>query len=137
MPTVDQDRDVQAACKALAVIDSPAQVELRAGGERVELSEGVLNHLATLLNLLASGKQVRIEAELEELSTQQAAERLGVSRTHLIELLEEGVLPHRKVGTHRRVRTEDILTYKEASYRRSQAILKELTEEAQALGFYD
>jgi len=90
-----------------------------------------------VLSLLTSGKGVRIEEEREELSTQQAAERLNVSRTHLIELLEEGAIPHRKVGTHRRVRTEDVLAYKEASYQKSQAILKELTEEAQALGFYD
>lgn len=101
------------------------------------LNEDDLKELARELDLLAQGKAVRVEEELEELSTQQAAERLNVSRTHLLELLDTGAIPHRKVGTHRRVRTKDILAYKKASYQRSQDILKELTQEAQALGLYD
>ena len=134
-----QDNEaVQAACKALIALERlPEQTELRVGGETIKLPETILEPMKTVLSLLASGKKVAITQEYEELSTQQAAERLNVSRTHLIELLEEGAIPYRKVGTHRRVRTEDVLAYKEASYRQSQAILKELTEEAQALGFYD
>lgn len=138
MSVIHQNDVVQAACKALAALEaSPERVELRIEGEAVILSEPVLEPVKAVLSLLASGKRVRIEEEREELSTQQAAKRLNVSRTHLIELLEEGAIPYRKVGTHRRVRTEDVLAYKEASYQKSQAILKELTEEAQALGFYD
>lgn len=139
MSVIQQSNEgVQAACKALAALESsPAQAELRIDGDSIALPETVLRPVKAVLSLLASGKMVRIEEEREELSTQQAAERLNVSRTHLIELLEEGAIPYRKVGTHRRVRTEDVLAYKEAAYRQSQDMLKQLTEEAQVLGLYD
>ena len=81
---------------------------------------------------LAPGKVLRLEEA--ELTTGQAAELLGVSRPYLVRLLEEGKIPHHKVGTHRRVRARDLLAYLEASRKRGRELLDELIGEAQELG---
>ncbi|WP_027878153.1 helix-turn-helix domain-containing protein [Meiothermus cerbereus] len=82
-----------------------------------------------LQEFLARGEPVRILPLEAELTTQQAAEILGVSRPYLIRLLEEGKIPHRKVGSHRRV-----LAYRETSRRQGRELLDRLIAESQALG---
>jgi excisionase family DNA binding protein len=67
---------------------------------------------AQILDLLAQGRGVQIIPKEVELSTQQAADALNVSRPYLIGLLESGQIPFRKVGRHRRVRFEDLMDYK-------------------------
>jgi excisionase family DNA binding protein len=67
---------------------------------------------AQILGLLAQGHGVQIIPKEAELSTQQAADALNVSRPFLIGLLESGRIPFRKVGRHRRIRFEDLMGYK-------------------------
>ena len=69
--------------------------------------------------------------ENAELSTVQAAEVLNVSRPFLIKLLEDGAIPHRKVGKHRRVRMEDVMSYKAAIDTEREAVLDQLAADAQ------
>lgn len=64
----------------------------------------------------------------------KAADVLNVSRPFLIKLLDENVLPHRKVGRHRRIRVEDVMAYRAKVDRGREAVLDELTREAQELG---
>jgi excisionase family DNA binding protein len=72
-----------------------------------------------------------------ELSTQQAAELMGVSRPYFVKLLEQGRIPFRKVGEQRRVRYQDLLRYLEEYQREAAAAVSEMSAEAQRLGFYE
>jgi excisionase family DNA binding protein len=72
-----------------------------------------------------------------ELTTQEAANMLRVSRPYLVKLLDDGTIPSRKVGIYRRVLLEDLLSYQKAEKQRQSAIMEELTREAQDMGLYD
>lgn len=79
-------------------------------------------HYQTTLTAAAGG---------EELTTTQAAEMLHVSRPYLINLLEDGQIPYRRVGTHRRIRIDDVQRYKQAIDQAREAILDQLVVDAQ------
>lgn len=89
--------------------------------------------LLKMLKQMASGKQVTLLPTESELSTQEAAKLLNVSRPYFINLLEKGKLPFRKVGLHRRVRLHDLLTYKKQDDKMRQNALNELVKQAQEL----
>lgn len=86
-----------------------------------------------VLGQLASGNAVTIVPVHAELTTQQAADMLGVSRPYLIRLLEDGKLPFSKVGSHRRLKAADVMAYKEERDAEQREVLRELSEEAQKL----
>ena len=94
--------------------------------EPIELPAGAVSLLMDILEAMAAGRGVTIIPENAELSTVQAAEVLNVSRPFLIKLLEDGAIPHRKVGKHRRVRMEDVMSYKAAIDTEREAVLDQL-----------
>jgi excisionase family DNA binding protein len=92
--------------------------------------------LAQILGYLASGEGVTIMPESAELTTQQAAEFLNVSRPYLIKLLETGKISFRLVGTHRRVRFRDLREYKNRDDLERRRAADDLTGLSQELGLY-
>jgi len=81
-------------------------------GRQVELPDTVQELLLKVLKNLEEGKAVSIVAEHQDLTTQRAANLLGVSRPFLVRLLEDGLIPFHMVGSHRRVYLRDLLAYK-------------------------
>ena len=104
----------------------------------IELPSGAVALLMEILEAMASGRGVTIIPENAELTTVQAADVLNVSRPFLIKLLEEGAIPHRKVGKHRRIRMEDVMAFKAGIDSERENILDELAQAAQEQGMgYD
>lgn len=100
----------------------------------VELPRLALLVLIDLLSELAEGNSVQLVPINEELTTQQAADLLNVSRPYLIRLLEEDRIPYRLVGNRRRIRSEDVLAYKRLDDAHRREVLAALSAEGQALG---
>ena len=107
-------------------------------GEEHELPHSVYDVLVDVLHeVLVNGNQVRVMSVDSQLTTQQAADLLNVSRPFLVKLLEKGELAYTMVGTHRRVRLEDLVVYRDQRDSERRRLLSEITGESQELGLYD
>jgi len=114
----------------------PLTVHVHDAGQdaTIELPAGAVRLLVGILEDMASGRPVMIVPQTADLTTQQAADLLNVSRPFLVRLLEERKIPFRMVGSHRRIRFEDVQRYKEAIDAARRKVLDELAAEAQELG---
>ena len=101
---------------------------------QVELPTSALRLLVDILAELADGNAVKVVPVHAELTTQEAADLLNVSRPHFVKLLEDGVLAFHRTGKHRRVRFADLMQYKEARERASEQAMAELAQQSQELG---
>ncbi|WP_084542940.1 helix-turn-helix domain-containing protein [Deinococcus murrayi] len=90
--------------------------------------------LEDLLRQLAAGKAIQIVTLDPEMTTQQAADLLNVSRPYVVKLVEAGELPHRKVGPRRRLYLEDVLAYKARLDAQQQEALQALADDLQEMG---
>ena len=104
------------------------------GEVTIALPDEAVRVLVRVLAHMADGDAVTVLPVHAELTTQEAADFLSVSRPHVVKLVEMGALPFRKVGTHRRVLLSDLLEYQQRDQARRRAVLDELTREAQELG---
>lgn len=106
------------------------------GGETVTAPAAAVRLFIEILAEMGNGNAVRLIPHHAELTTQEAADLLNVSRPYLVRLLDDGRMPFRKVGTHRRVLLEDLMAYKAKHRRARGAALDELTGLSQELGLY-
>ena len=113
--------------------DTPLKLRINDADQdkSIELPTGAVALLMEILEAMAAGRGVTIIPENTELTTVQAADVLNVSRPYLIKLLDEGKIPHRKVGKHRRIRMEDVMAYKNAIDSEREAVLDQLAADAQ------
>ncbi|MGE4220393.1 MAG: helix-turn-helix domain-containing protein [Alphaproteobacteria bacterium] len=103
-------------------------------GQVLTLPRAATRLLAHLLIEMSHGNAVTLIPIHAELTTQEAAEYLHVSRPYLIRLLEQGRIPFHKVGTHRRVRFRDLQAFKEQAERDRAQAMDDLAADAQRLG---
>ena len=140
LPTAEEAQEAELAERALKALLRGRHVraiKIKAGRGKAEVSitmpaEAVAS-LAEVLRHMARGNSVSIVPVHAELTTQEAADLLNVSRPHLVSLLDDGKIPSRKVGTHRRVRFSDLLEYKRKDDERRRKALDELASEGQKL----
>ncbi len=123
---------------ALSRIESD-KIELKfaEAGDVITFPRLALELLSDILQSLSKGKSVRIVSLNDEITTQEAADMLGCSRPHLVNMLEEGEIPYYKIGKHRRVKAEDVLKYKKSIRIQRKKYLKEMMEKDKELGLYD
>ena len=136
LPTPESSRQAQEALRKFRSVRRRAKlVRVLTGREGKEVTVQVPREafelFTQILAHMANGNAVTLVPVHAELTTQQAADLLNVSRPFLIGLLDEGEIPYRMVGTHRRVRAEDVLQYQRSSYDKSTKALDELSRIAQ------
>lgn len=141
IPTlVPEPADTELAISALRGLDAalsgegPVQLHLAGQVDGVEVPRSALAALAQVLNSFAHGEGVTILPTQAELTTQQAADALNVSRPFLISLLDAGQIEYRTVGTHRRVKSASLISYLRDDDMRRSSAANALTAEARELG---
>jgi excisionase family DNA binding protein len=102
-------------------------------GESMEIPASAFHALKLIVEGMARGQTMTLVPHGSELTTQEAADLLHVSRPHLVKLLDEGTIPHHKVGTHRRVLIEDVLEYRQRRAGTRREKLDELTRLSEEL----
>jgi excisionase family DNA binding protein len=106
-------------------------------GESIPLPEAVFCVLERVVEVMARGDSITVVPVDREVTSQQAADLLNVSRQYLVRLLDDGRIRFRKTGKHRRIRIEDVLAFKEHRDKDRRAGLRELSRVTQEFGGYD
>ena len=141
-PFIPSDEDKAQAAESIRRLSrhvrKPHKLTLQVKGQRgpdaeLVLSAGAVKLLGTILTEIARGNSVAAVVVQAELTSQQAADLLNVSRPYLIKLLDQGKIPHHKSGSHRRIALKDVLDYKRTADQRREAVLAELAELGQEL----
>ena len=112
---------------------SIVRIKLQEEAEFLEIPPKALSLLHYIVSLMADGKSITLIPSDSEVSTQEAAELLNVSRPHIVKLLERGEIPYKKVGSHRRILLKDLMRYDDKVKKKRAKQLDFLTKHAQVL----
>ena len=135
MSTITADDQVRAR-QVLQALGAHARVTAE-DGTVLDLPDAVLQALTEVLDAAAHGESALVVREPNDLTTQQAAQILGVSRPTVVRLIESGKLRAHMVGTHRRVTLTDVLEHADATARNRRQALDDMVREAEDLGLYE
>jgi excisionase family DNA binding protein len=105
-------------------------------GEQVPLPEEVYRVVVEVVEAMREGKAITLVPRTQRLTTQEAADFLGVSRPTLVKLLEDGKIPYDQPGRHRRLLFTDLLAYRQRQHADRRAALDQMTEDAGEAGLY-
>lgn len=138
----EQQADLVAFSRALGTLCSKRPAAPRCQlvgpkGEVIPLPESVFYVLERVAEVLARGDSITVVPVGREVTTQQAANVLNVSRQYVVRLLDEGQIPFRKTGKHRRLRIADVLEFKERRDKDRRAGLRQLSQMTEDFGGYD
>jgi excisionase family DNA binding protein len=134
-PSLIPEDELAELARMFAKPDHVALID--AQGNRTHLPEALLAHFARIVRLMSEHKAVVLVPEDETFTTQAAANYLGVSRQHLVDLMDRQEIPHHKVGTHRRVTFKDLLAYERQRDKHRREALDKLAAEVTDAGLYD
>jgi DNA binding domain, excisionase family len=134
-PSLIPEAELAELAKVFAKPDHVALID--AHGNRTHIPEALFVHFARIVRLMSEKKAVVLVPEEEAFTTQAAANYLGVSRQHLVDLLERGEIPYHKVGTHRRITFKDLLAYERKRDKTRREILDKLAADVDSAGLYD
>lgn len=136
-PVIPSAEDVELAresCRRLTpFLEGNLRLEVAEQHVEVELPGIAVDLLVRALSELAEGRAVTLVPLHADLTTQQAAEQLGISRPFLVKLLERGELPFRRVGTHRRVQYRDVQAFRKRIDEARKQALEDLAAQGQEL----
>jgi excisionase family DNA binding protein len=105
------------------------------GGQELEIPEPIYQVLRRIVPLLAQGASIQLMPINKELTTQEAADLLNVSRPHLIKMLKVGRIPYHMRGSHRRILFQDLLEYQRRRDAEREEALKKITGLAEEFGY--
>ena len=123
----------KAASQALAGLRAGGTLFVEGGRERVSLPLPVARKVEALLTAYAEGQAPSVLAPADELTTQEAADLLGLSRPTVVKMMDDGRLPFHKPGAHRRVRRADLMAFQEMLRRERRDALAALSKAGQAM----
>ena len=120
-----------------AASSQEATPRLVVGDKAVELTPGMADVLVRVAQAMQQGLAVTVAPQTTRLTTQEAADMLGISRPTLVRMLEAGEIPFEKVRRHRRLFLTDVLEFRERQRRAANEALSDMVADAQAMGAYD
>ncbi|WP_206050782.1 helix-turn-helix domain-containing protein [Nocardioides speluncae] len=140
-PDSEQDALILDFIKALEAAGGTAPEQraalVAANGERIELPEALHRVLIDVADALASGMGVAVAPMNAMLTTQEAADFLGIARPTLVRILDRGEIPMERPGRHRFVRLQDLVDYQERDRARRRTALEEMVRDAEADRLYE
>jgi excisionase family DNA binding protein len=143
-PSVEEIEAARNAARQFVKLDHgrtvsfvPEQDDKCAAPEPISIPVNIFRTIITMLKEMGNGNAVAVVPVSAELTTQQAADLLNVSRPHIIKLIEKGDLTFRMVGTHRKLPARDVLNYRDRTTAKRREALTRMGDVDQELGLID